>query len=81
MKRKKEFEHLEFRFTADGRLLEPSTKNGPDIDLSKLDEKCIKRFTESPKIIVIGSFRTDYGCHFEGVFVSSRFFEKDDLAL
>lgn len=37
---------------------------------------CIERFKESPRVIVIGAFRYDYGCHFEGVFIDSRFYER-----
>ncbi len=82
MKRKVEFEHIEYRFAEDGKLLGRWTLNEPPKpDISNSDEECIKRFTESPKIIVKGSFRTDYGCHFDGVFVNSRYFEKDDPAL
>ena len=38
---------------------------------NKLDAKnvCIERFKESTQVIVIGFFRSDYGCHFEGAFV------------
>ena len=43
----------------------------------KLESKdvCIKRLKETTKIIVIGFFRFDYGCHFEGAFINSDFFE------
>jgi len=37
---------------------------------------CVERLKESSKIIIIGSFRYDYGCHFEGAFVNSIYFEK-----
>jgi len=48
---------------------------------SRLESKnvCIKRLKESAKVIVIGFFRTDVGCHFSGAFVGSRYFEKTDL--
>lgn len=78
MKRKKDFEHLEYRFAADGKLVGNRMLN---VELNVTDEKCVKRFTELPRIVVKGSFRTDYGCYFEGVFVNSRYFEKDDPAL
>jgi hypothetical protein len=44
---------------------------------NKLEAKdvCIERLKESAKIIVIGFFRNDYGCHFEGAFVGSRYFD------
>lgn len=50
---------------------------------NKLDANnvCIERYKESPKIIVIGYFRYDYGCHFGGAFVDSRYFEKTDIDL
>ncbi len=50
---------------------------------SKLEAKsvCIERLKESAKIIVIGFFRYDYGCHFDGAFVDSSYFEKTDAAL
>ena len=46
----------------------------------KLETKdvCIERLKESKQIIVIGAFRYDYGCHFEGAFVGSRFIEADE---
>ena len=50
---------------------------------SKLEAKdiCIERLKESTKIIVIGFFRYDYGCHFEGAFINSRYFAADDADL
>lgn len=36
---------------------------------------CVERLKESSKIIIIGSFRYDYGCHFDGAFVNSIYFE------
>ena len=50
---------------------------------SKLDAKfvCIKRLKESARVIVIGRFAYDYGCRLQGVFVDSRYFEKEDAAL
>jgi hypothetical protein len=49
---------------------------------SKLTAKsvCIERLEESPKVIVIGFFRYDQGCHFEGAFVDSHYLEKSDPA-
>ena len=43
-------------------------------DLSKA-KICIERLKESEEIIVIGFFRYDYGCHFEGAFVNSVYIE------
>ncbi|MEP6900988.1 MAG: hypothetical protein ABJA66_04510 [Actinomycetota bacterium] len=50
---------------------------------SRLDAKdvCIKRLKESTKVIVIGFFRTDVGCYFDGVFIDSRYFERDGFDL
>lgn len=41
---------------------------------------CIERLKESPKVIVIGFFRYDRGCHFDGAFVESRYLERTDPA-
>ena len=41
---------------------------------------CIERLKEA-EIIVIGFFRTDEGCHFEGAFVGSSYFERNDRNL
>lgn len=38
---------------------------------------CIERLRESARVIVIGFFRSDVGCHFEGAFVNSKFYEAD----
>lgn len=48
----------------------------------KLDAQnvCIRRFQESPKIIVIAFFRNDYGCHFEGAFVDLRFYDRTEIS-
>lgn len=43
-------------------------------DLSKA-KICIERLEESAKIIVIGFFRYDAGCHFDGAFVNSVYIE------
>lgn len=50
---------------------------------SRLEAKdvCIKRLKESPQIIVIGFFRTDAGCRFDGAFVNSRYYERDEKNL
>ena len=45
-------------------------------DFSK-DKVCIQRVKELEEVIVIGFFRYDYGCHFEGVFVNSGYIEDD----
>lgn len=47
----------------------------------KAKNVCIERFKESAKVIVIGSFRHDYGCYFAGAFVNSRFYEKTEIEL
>ncbi len=49
----------------------------------KLDANsvCVERLKESKKIIVIGYFRNDFGCHIDGAFVDSRYFEITDTAL
>ncbi|MEP6901591.1 MAG: hypothetical protein ABJA66_07565 [Actinomycetota bacterium] len=44
------------------------------------EDGCVKRLKESVKVIIIGSFRTDVGCHLDGVFVDSQYFERDDTA-
>lgn len=48
----------------------------------KLEAKdvCIERIKDA-EIIVIGFFRTDVGCHFDGAFVNSRYIEREDAAL
>lgn len=47
---------------------------------SKLSREtvCIERLKESAKIIVIGFFRTDGGCRFDGAFVDSRYYEREN---
>ena len=45
------------------------------------EQVCIERLKESARVIVIGSFRNDYGCHFDGAFVNSRFYDSDDVSL
>jgi hypothetical protein len=42
---------------------------------------CIKRFTESPRVIVIGFFAYDRGCRLNGAFVDSDYFEAADPSL
>jgi hypothetical protein len=46
---------------------------------SRLEAKdiCIKRVKETAKIIVIGFFRTDAGCHFDGAFIDSQYYERE----
>jgi len=56
----------------------PGKKGGRKLDGKSV---CIERLKESEKVIVIGFFRNDYGCHFDGVFVDSRYFERADTAL
>jgi hypothetical protein len=50
---------------------------------SRLDARsvCVKRLKKATKVIVIGFFATDAGCHFDGAFINSRYFEKTDPAL
>lgn len=31
------------------------------------------------RIIVVGLFRYDYGCHFEGAFIDSRFYDETEI--
>ncbi len=47
----------------------------------KKEDVCIERVQESSKIIVIGFFRFDYGCHFEGAFINSVYFEAENSEL
>ena len=56
---------------ADAQTIESSLEN----------MRCIKRFPESPKVIIVGSFRTEYGCYFDRVLINSRYFKKDDATL
>lgn len=39
------------------------------------EDVCIERPKESARVVVVGFFRNDYGCHFEGAFVGSRYYE------
>ena len=43
-------------------------------DLSKA-KICVERLEESAKVIIIGFFRNDYGCHLDGAFVNSVYIE------
>lgn len=45
------------------------------------DDVCIERLKESASVIVIGFFANDVGCRFDGAFVDSQYFEKNDAAL
>jgi hypothetical protein len=50
----------------------------------KLDEYskgCIRRSTELPKVVVVGSFAHDYGCSFQGVFIGNRYFEEESATV
>ena len=50
----------------------------------KLDEyskNCIRRNSDLPRVVAVGGFAFDLGCRFQGVFVDSHYFEKDDAAL
>lgn len=40
----------------------------------EVKDVCIERSKESAKVIVVGFFRNDYGCHLEGVFVGPRYY-------
>ena len=42
---------------------------------------CIERPKGSTKVIVVGFFRNDYGCHFDGAFVGSRYYEATEYGL
>jgi hypothetical protein len=50
---------------------------------SRLEAKdvCIERPKESAKVVVVGFFRHDYGCHFEGAFVGPRYYEATEHEL
>ena len=50
---------------------------------SKIEARfvCIKRFTESLRVIVIGFFAYDRGCRLDGVFVDSSYIETADPEL
>ncbi len=50
---------------------------------SKLNARsvCIERLKETESVIVIGFFRYDQGCHFDGAFIDSKYFESTDMAL
>lgn len=76
----------EMQKRADAKRAEIGTTGDTKLDAklknsSKLDARsvCIRRVKESPKVIVIGVFRTDYGCSFDGAFVGSRYFEATDV--
>ena len=45
------------------------------------DKVCIERLKESANVIVVGFFAYDRGCRFDGVFVNSVYFEKDNADL
>jgi hypothetical protein len=47
----------------------------------KAEDVCIERPKESARVIVVGFFRYDYGCHFDGAFVGSRYFEATDIEI
>jgi hypothetical protein len=50
----------------------------------KLDEsskRCISRDRSLPGMVVVGGFASDYGCRFQGVFLSSRYVAQGDAAL
>jgi hypothetical protein len=44
-------------------------------------QRCIRRATELPRIVVVGDFAYDLGCRSQGVFVASRYFKITDLSL
>ncbi len=50
---------------------------------SRLEAKdvCIERPKESAKVIVVGFFRYDYGCHFDGAFVGPRYYEATEYEM
>lgn len=46
----------------------------------KKEDVCIERIEEA-EIIAIGFFRTDVGCHLDGIFVGSRYFAREESDL
>lgn len=79
---------LAFSQGRDASQYDLSTKEGVATALEaltgkKIDQKsltCIRRDRELP-LVVVGSFAFDRGCMFDGVFVSARYFAKNDTAL
>jgi hypothetical protein len=49
--------------------------------LDQYSKGCVRRSTDLPKVVVVGSFAHDLGCEFQGVFLGSRYFEGGDAAL
>ncbi|MCY7345923.1 MAG: hypothetical protein LH614_06840 [Pyrinomonadaceae bacterium] len=73
---------------ANAQTVDLSTKEAVLEQLGKLknkefnrDKVCIERLKESANIIVVGFFAYDRGCRFDGVFVNSVYFEKDNADL
>jgi len=50
----------------------------------KLDDRskrCVRRDQSLPGMVVVGGFAFDYGCRFEGVFISARYIATEDKGL
>lgn len=50
----------------------------------KLDDRsknCVHMDSDLPGVVAVGNFAYDRGCRFEGVFVKSHYFGKDDASL
>ena len=79
----------ELQKIGDAKRAEFETTGNPKLDakIKNSDTKLkassirIKRFKDVPEVIVIGTFRTEYGFQLSGVFVNSRYFEKDNADL
>lgn len=69
-------------------LSQPATRTDKSVASEKDELKplekinlCVIKNEELPRITIVGSFAFDIGCLFEGVFVESRYFKKEDMAL
>jgi hypothetical protein len=72
--------HAELQNIRDAKNQSLGITNKPG---SKIEARfvCIKRFKESPRVIVIGFFAYDRGCRLNGAFVDSDYFEAADPSL
>ncbi len=59
--------------TKEAVIKELGKQKNADLSNAKI---CVERLEESTKVIIIGFFRYDYGCHFEGAFVNSVYIDK-----
>jgi hypothetical protein len=75
LQKKVDAKRAELGTTGDSKL-DAKRNAGSQLDARSV---CVRRLKESAKVIVIGFFRTDYGCHYEGAFVNSHYFEKTDV--